>query len=64
MIVRTPQGSSSLTDDAYILNPIEVSTGDTVTWVNDDSTPHTATSGTPDSGSTGMFGGTDVTLLK
>jgi plastocyanin len=59
MIVRIPQGSSSLTDDAYIPNPIEVNTGDTVTWVNDDSTPHTATSGTPDSGSTGMFGGTD-----
>jgi plastocyanin len=59
MIVRIPQGSSSLTDDAYIPNPIEVNTGDTITWVNDDSTPHTATSGTADSGSTGMFGGTD-----
>jgi plastocyanin len=59
MIVRIPQGSSSLTDDAYIPNPIEVNTGDTITWINDDSTPHTATSGTPDSGSNGMFGGTD-----
>jgi plastocyanin len=59
VVVRIPQDSSSLTDDAYRPNPIEVNTGDTVTWVNDDSTPHTATSGTPDSGSTGMFGGTD-----
>jgi plastocyanin len=59
MIVRIAQGSSSLTDDAYMPNPIEVNTGDTITWINDDSTPHTATSGTPDSGSTGIFGGTD-----
>jgi plastocyanin len=59
VIVRIPQDSSSLTDDAYRPNPIELNTGDAVTWVNDDSTPHTATSGTPDSGSTGMFSGTD-----
>lgn len=59
VVVRIPQGSSSLTDDAYQPNPVEVSVGDTVTWVNDDFTAHTATSGTADSGSTGMFGGTD-----
>ena len=59
VIVRIPQGSSSLTDDAYAPNPVEVSIGGTVTWINDDLTSHTATSGTPDSGSTGMFGGTD-----
>jgi plastocyanin len=59
VVVRIPQGSSSLTDDAYQPNPIEVSVGGTVTWVNDDFTVHTATSGTADSGSTGMFGGTD-----
>lgn len=59
VVVRIPQGSSSLTDDAYQPNPIEVSVGGTVTWVNDDFTAHTATSGTADSGSTGIFGGTD-----
>ena len=58
-IVMIPEGSSSLTDDAYRPNPIEVNTGDTVTWINDDLTSHTATSGNPESGSTGMFGGTD-----
>jgi plastocyanin len=58
-IVIIPEGSSSLTDDAYRPNPIEVNTGDTVTWINDDLTSHTATSGNPESGSTGMFGGTD-----
>jgi plastocyanin len=58
-IVIIPKGSSSLTDDAYRPNPIEVNTGDTVTWINDDLTSHTATSGNPESGSTGMFGGTD-----
>jgi plastocyanin len=59
VVVRIPQGSSSLTDDAYRPNPIEINTGDTVTWINDDFTSHTATSGTPDSGSNGLFGGTD-----
>ncbi|HXG05722.1 MAG TPA: plastocyanin/azurin family copper-binding protein [Nitrososphaera sp.] len=38
-------GSSSLTDDAYSPNPIEINVGDTVTWTNRDSTPHTVTSG-------------------
>ncbi|HEX6253143.1 MAG TPA: plastocyanin/azurin family copper-binding protein, partial [Nitrososphaera sp.] len=44
-------GSSSLTTDAYSPNPAQVSVGGTVTWTNDDSQPHTATSGeavTPD----------------
>jgi plastocyanin len=59
VIVRIPQGSSSLTDDAYIPNPVEVSVGDTVTWINDDFTTHTATSGDPGSGSTGIFGGSE-----
>ena len=61
-IVIIPEGSSSLTDGAYRPNPIEVNTGDTVTWINDDLTSHTATSGNPESGSTGMFGGTDDSL--
>jgi plastocyanin len=38
-------GSSSLTTDAYEPNPIEAAVGDTVIWTNDDSTPHTVTSG-------------------
>jgi plastocyanin len=59
VIVRIPQGSSSLTDDAYIPNPLEVNVGDTVTWINDDFTTHTATSGDPGSGSTGIFGGSE-----
>ena len=49
VIVIIPQDSSTLTDDAYRPNPIEVNTGDTVTWINDDSTSHTATSGSPES---------------
>jgi plastocyanin len=57
--VRIPEGASELTEAAYTPNPIEVNVGDTVTWINDDSAPHTATSGSSDSGSTGMFGGTD-----
>jgi aldose sugar dehydrogenase len=44
-------GSSRLTTDAYEPNPIQVSVGATVTWTNNDTQPHTATSGenaTPD----------------
>ncbi|MDQ3969432.1 MAG: plastocyanin/azurin family copper-binding protein [Thermoproteota archaeon] len=44
-------GSASLTTDAYQPNPVQVSVGETVTWTNDDSQPHTVTSGqdvTPD----------------
>jgi plastocyanin len=59
VIVRIPEGASELTEAAYTPNPVEVNVGDTVTWINDDSTPHTATSGSSSSGSTGMFGGTD-----
>jgi plastocyanin len=59
VIVRIPQGSSSFTDDAYNPNPVEVNVGDTVTWINDDFTTHTATSGDSGSGSTGIFGGSE-----
>jgi plastocyanin len=49
--VSIVSGSSSLTDTAFSPNPVEVSVGDTVTWTNDDTQPHTVTSGsnaTPD----------------
>ena len=49
--VSTVPGSSALTTDAYQPNPVQVSVGGTVTWTNDDTQPHTATSGeavTPD----------------
>jgi plastocyanin len=39
------QGSSILTTDAYSPNPIQVSIGDTVTWINNDVYAHTITSG-------------------
>jgi plastocyanin len=43
--------SSTMTDTAYQPNPVQINVGDTVTWINDDSQPHTVTSGeeaTPD----------------
>ncbi len=38
-------GSSSLTTNAFSPNPIQVRVGNTVTWTNNDSQPHTVASG-------------------
>jgi plastocyanin len=38
-------GSSSLTNTAFNPNPVQVSVGTTVKWTNNDSRPHTVTSG-------------------
>lgn len=38
--------ASTLGDKAYSPNPAEIRAGETVTWTNDDSQIHTATSGT------------------
>jgi plastocyanin len=49
--ISVVRGSSSLTNDAYEPNSVIVTTGAAVKWTNDDSVPHTATSGedgTPD----------------
>lgn len=37
--------SATLEDKAYVPNPAEVKVGESVTWTNDDSQIHTATSG-------------------
>jgi plastocyanin len=38
-------GSATKSSGGYDPDPVEISVGDTVTWTNDDSTPHTITSG-------------------
>lgn len=38
-------GASTLAENTFQSNPVQVSIGDTVTWINDDSQPHTVTSG-------------------
>jgi plastocyanin len=43
--VSVTSGSSTKSDDAYDPNPVEAKVGDTVTWTNDDTQPHTVTSG-------------------
>jgi nitrite reductase (NO-forming) len=39
-------GASSKSTDAYSPNPVNAKVGDTVTWTNNDSQPHTVVSGT------------------
>ena len=43
--ISITSGSSSKTDTAFSPNPIALKVGGTATWTNDDSTPHTVTSG-------------------
>jgi plastocyanin len=38
-------GSSTLAENTFQPSPVQVSIGDAVTWINDDSQPHTITSG-------------------
>ncbi|MFL6476159.1 MAG: plastocyanin/azurin family copper-binding protein, partial [Nitrososphaera sp.] len=38
-------GASSLTNTAYDPNPVQIKVGSKVTWTNNDSQPHTVTSG-------------------
>ena len=38
-------GASTMADKAFSPNPVNVKVGDTVTWTNDDSQPHTVVSG-------------------
>ena len=56
--VSITPGANTKTTDAFSPNPVKVNVGDMVTWTNDDTTPHTATSGTPANGPDGKFGGT------
>ena len=44
--VSIVEGASTMADKAFDPNPANVKAGDTVTWTNNDSTPHTITSGT------------------
>ena len=44
--VSIVEGASTMADKAFDPSPANVKAGDTVTWTNDDSTPHTVTSGT------------------
>jgi len=57
--VSIPQGVSSqgceLTKECYLSNSVEIRVHDTVIWSNDDTAAHTVTSGSPSSGSDGVF---------
>ena len=58
-IVSIPEGSGAPgceeTDECYIPSTLNISTGTTVVWENNDAAAHLATSGTPDGGPDGIF---------
>jgi plastocyanin len=49
-VSMSPGSSSPSNGKFYIPDPVNVSTGATITWTNDDTTLHTVTSGSPESG--------------
>ncbi len=51
--VTIPMNAATMGDKAYSPNPIDVKVGEGVTWSNDDSQIHTATSGAPGSADAG-----------
>ncbi len=57
--ISIPQGTSVLgceiRDLCYIPNPIFVNVTDVVEWINNDSAPHTVTSGSPEEGPDGII---------
>jgi plastocyanin len=58
--IEITAGAGAKTDDAYAPNPAQANVGDTVIWTNNDTTPHTATSGLPEDPD-GKFGGNAAT---
>ena len=44
ILVTIPADASTLTTDAFGVNPLTITIGTTVTWLNNDSVAHTATS--------------------
>ena len=44
----SPNVSCVTTNNCFTPNPVQVSSGDTVTWINTDTSPHAVTSGKPD----------------
>jgi plastocyanin len=53
--VSIVSGASALTNTAYSPDPIQINTGQTVVWTNDDSTFHTVTSGQPGQSNVGKL---------
>ncbi len=51
--VTIPMNAATMGDKAYSPNPIDVKVGEGVTWTNDDSQIHTATSGAAGSADAG-----------
>lgn len=54
-VVISSGASVNQTNQYYVPNSIQVSTGSNVTWINNDTAAHTATAGNPQQGPSGQF---------
>ena len=54
--VSMVEGAADPTNEQFFVpEVVNIKSGDTVKWINNDSAPHTATAGTPDTGPSGQF---------
>jgi len=61
--VSIVKGATSLNSKAFAPNPIKIKTGNTITWINNDNTIHTVSSGKPNSQDAGQIFDSGLTSL-
>jgi nitrite reductase (NO-forming) len=61
--VSIVKGATTLNNKAYSPNPIKIKAGNTITWINNDSTIHTVSSGKPNAPDAGQLFDSGLTSL-
>jgi len=63
MDISIVKGATTLNSKAFSPNPIKIKIGNTITWINNDNTIHTVTSGKPNSPNAGQIFDSGLTSL-
>ncbi len=61
--VSIVNGATTLGNKSFLPNPITINMGDTITWINNDNTIHTVTSGIPNTPNAGEIFDSGLTSL-